>query len=81
MDAVRFTHDIVPIPAFASLYDRYLKGAVVEVHFALSSWVFAGKKPKAMNIPVIHEILVIVPSKACSRVSYEKEEYKRWPFY
>jgi hypothetical protein len=69
MDAVRLTHDIVPIPAFdidgepikPSLYDRYLKGAVVEVHFALTSWVFAGKNPKAMNIPVIREIFLIVP--------------------
>jgi hypothetical protein len=61
MDAAKLTHDIAPLPAFningdpirPSQYKRLLKGAIVEVHFALTSWVFAGKNPKAMNIPVI----------------------------
>jgi hypothetical protein len=39
-------------PIRPSQYERLLKGAIVEVHFTLMSWVFAGKNLKAMNIPV-----------------------------
>ncbi|KAF8503845.1 hypothetical protein JB92DRAFT_3123363 [Gautieria morchelliformis] len=71
MNAVKHTHEISPLPAFdvngdpivPSQYDRLLKGAVVEVHFALTSWVFAGRSAKAMSIPVIREMLVISPPK------------------
>ncbi|KAF8480565.1 hypothetical protein JB92DRAFT_2837643 [Gautieria morchelliformis] len=71
MNAVKHTHDFSPLPAFdvngdpivPSQYDRLLKGAVVEVHFALTSWVFAGRSAKAMSIPLIREMLVISPPK------------------
>jgi hypothetical protein len=46
MDAAKLTPDIAPLPAFdingdplrPSQYERLLKGAIVEVHFALTSW-------------------------------------------
>ncbi|KAF8479919.1 hypothetical protein JB92DRAFT_2837708 [Gautieria morchelliformis] len=71
MNTVKHTHDISPLPTFdvnsddivPSQYDRLLKGAVVEVHFAPTSWVFAGRSAKAMSIPVIREMLVISPPK------------------
>ncbi|KAF8526692.1 hypothetical protein JB92DRAFT_2826455 [Gautieria morchelliformis] len=71
MNAVKQTHDISPLPTFEvngdpivpSQYNRLLKGAIVEVHFALTSWVFAGRSAKAMSIPMIREMLVISPPK------------------
>ncbi|KAF8532293.1 hypothetical protein JB92DRAFT_2844144 [Gautieria morchelliformis] len=59
MNAVKLTHNISPLPVFdinggdpivPSQYERFLKGAAVEIHFALTS---CGKNAKAMNIPVI----------------------------
>ncbi|KAF8496949.1 hypothetical protein JB92DRAFT_3125901 [Gautieria morchelliformis] len=71
MNAVKHTHDFSPLPAFnvnedpivPSQYDRLLKGAIVEVNFALASWVFADSSAKAMSIPLIHKMLVISPPK------------------
>ncbi|KAF8529411.1 hypothetical protein JB92DRAFT_3139600 [Gautieria morchelliformis] len=71
MNSVKHTHDISPLPAFdingdpiiPSQYDIFLKGAIVKVHFTLTSWVFAGRSVKAMSIPVIREMLVISPPK------------------
>ncbi|KAF8527107.1 hypothetical protein JB92DRAFT_2869103 [Gautieria morchelliformis] len=67
-ECVKLTHDISPLPAFdtnggdpiiPSQYKRFLKGAL-EIHFTLT-WVFSGKNAKAMNIPVIREMLVVSP--------------------
>ncbi|KAF8491537.1 hypothetical protein JB92DRAFT_3128340 [Gautieria morchelliformis] len=65
MNTVKHTHNISPLPAFDVNGDPIVlpKGAVVEVHFALMSWVFAGRSAKAMSIPVIREMLVISPPK------------------
>ncbi|KAF8512792.1 hypothetical protein JB92DRAFT_3096682 [Gautieria morchelliformis] len=71
MDTMKLTRDISPQPAFdingdpivPSQYEKLLYGATVEVHFALTSWVFLGKDAKAMNIPVIREMLVASPPR------------------
>jgi hypothetical protein len=55
--------DINGEPIRPSQYERLLNGAIVNVHFALMSWVIPGKNPKAMNIPVIWKILVFVPPR------------------
>ncbi|KAF8532544.1 hypothetical protein JB92DRAFT_2841098 [Gautieria morchelliformis] len=69
MNPVKLTHNISPLPfdinggapIVPSQYERFLQGATVEIHFALTSWVFSGKNAKAMNIPVIREMLVVSP--------------------
>jgi hypothetical protein len=54
MGAVKLMHNIAPLPTFningdpikPSQYMRFLKGTIIEVHFALMSWVFAGRNTK-----------------------------------
>jgi hypothetical protein len=55
--------DTVGVEDGPSQYERYLKGAVVEAHIALTSWVFTTRNPKAMTVPIVREILVILPPK------------------
>jgi hypothetical protein len=58
-------HLSLPLISMVNLSDlpsmRLLKGAIVKVHVALKSWVFAANNLKAMKIPIIQEILVLVP--------------------
>lgn len=87
MNAVRDTHDLLPLPAYdingdpirPSQYERYLKGAVVEAHIALTSWVFTTRNPKAMTVPIIREILVISPPKPLVASPMKRKNIKDGP--